>query len=199
MALDADSRLIISYLVGTREVSCGVEFMKDLAARLAQRVQLTTDGYIAYPEAVYAAFGKEVDFGVLVKEFEKGDPHCFQNVGYGLPDPAKVSTSYAERQNFSMRTRMRHFTRKTNGYSKSLTHHASMVDLYFLHYNFCMVLKHLGGTLAQLAGLAPEPWGMEWIVELVEEFDPPAGPRGPYKKRKKKVQEATQVEFKLAA
>ncbi len=194
-ALDADSKLIVSYLVGGRDSSYAKEFMDDVADRLANRVQLTTDGHGAYLEAVEGAFGADVDYAQLVKlygaapESAKGRYSPAECIGArkekktGNPDKAHVSTSYVERQNLSMRMGMRRFTRLTNGFSKKLDNHFHMIALYFLHYNFCRIHKTLKMSPAMAAGVTDTLRDVEWIVSLIDARAPKPGPRGPYKKR----------------
>lgn len=194
-ALDADSKLIVSYLVGGRDSSYAKEFMDDVADRLANRVQLTTDGHNAYLEAVEGAFGADVDYAQLVKlygtapESAKGRYSPAECIGArkekkaGNPDKAHISTSYVERQNLSMRMGMRRFTRLTNGFSKKLDNHFHMLALYFLHYNFCRIHKTLKMSPAMAAGVTDTLRDVEWIVSLVDARAPKPGPRGRYKKR----------------
>ena len=191
-AIDADSKLIISYLVGGRDGGYAAEFMADVAQRLANRVQLTTDGHKAYPDAIEDTFGSEVDYAQLVKIYgpsleREGRYSPASCIGAKLmpvtgdPDPAHISTSYVERQNLTMRMGMRRFTRLTNGFSKRIQNHIHMVSLYTLHYNFCRVHKTLRVTPAMEAGLDTTLYGMDWIVGLIDERAPKPGPRGPYK------------------
>lgn len=196
-ALDADSKLIVSYLVGGRDAEYAIEFMDDVAKRLANRVQLTTDGHKAYLEAVEGAFGGDIDFAQLVKvygaapESMKGRQpiRMHRRVSRrveGNPPPAKedVSTSYVERQNLTMRMHMRRFTRLTNGFSKKVENHAHAVALHMTYYNFVRQHKSLDGlTPAMAAGMSDRFWEMSDIVALVEAAEPKPGKRGPYKKR----------------
>lgn len=183
-AIDADTKLIISYLVGGRDSGYAAEFMGDVADRLANRVQMTTDGHRPYLEAVEDAFGSEIDYAMLVKIYGPAD-ECIgtstANIA-GRPDPAHISTSYAERQNLTMRMCMRRFTRLTNAFSKRLENHIHMLSLYFLHYNFCRIHKSLRVTPAMAAGIDTELRDMEWIAELIEAREPKPGRRGKYKK-----------------
>lgn len=194
-AIDADSKLIVSYLVGGRDGGYAYDFMQDVAERLANRVQLTTDGHKAYLEAVEGAFGIDVDYAMLVKlygtapESAKGRYSPAECIGarkepmVGRPDERHISTSYVERQNLTMRMSMRRFTRLTNGFSKKLENHIHMLSLYFVHYNFCRVHKTLRMSPAMAAGIDPVLHDMEWIVGLIDAIAPKPGPRGPYKKR----------------
>lgn len=196
-ALDADSKLIVSYLVGGRDSGYALEFMDDVKARLANRVQLTTDGHKAYLEAVEEAFGADVDYAQLVKLYGaspdavKGRYSPAQCTGIkknrieGEPDIKHVSTSYVERQNLTMRMSMRRFTRLTNGFSKKIDNHIHMLSLYFVHYNFCRIHKTLKVTPAMEAGLTKELHSMEFIVDLMDARAPKPKKRGPYKKRQK--------------
>lgn len=193
-ALDADSKLIISYLVGGRDSGYALEFLDDVAKRLANRVQLTTDGHKAYLEAVGEAFAYDVDFAQLVKIY--GDVptedakrySSSQCVGakkrriMGHPDPAHVSTSYVERQNLTMRMSMRRFTRLTNAFSKKIDNHIHMLSLYFVHYNFCRIHKTLRITPAMKAGLTDTAHDIGFIVDMIDAKQKPKK-RGPYKKK----------------
>ena len=179
-ALDADSKMIVSWAIGPRETSTALYVMDDLRSRLADRVQLTSDGLNAYVAAVEAVFGPEIDFAQLVKLYGKGGgesdrryspAECIgtrRRVRMGNPDPAKISTSYVERSNLSMRMGNRRLTRLTNAFSKRLLHHAAMLSLYFLHYNFCRVHKSLRVTPAMEAGLDTTVRSLEWIVGLID-------------------------------
>ncbi len=178
-AIDADTKLIISYLVGGRSAEYGYEFMMDVADRLANRVQLTSDGHSAYLWAVKDTFGKEIDYAQLIKIYgpdRAGKPGRYSPpvcIGAdvkkisGNPDPAHVSTSYSERQNLTMRMAMRRFTRLTNGFSKKLENHAHSVALHFMHYNFCRVHQTLRVTPAMEAGLADHVWTLEELINLL--------------------------------
>ncbi len=145
--IDADTKLVPSWLVGMRNVECASEFIKDLKGRLANRVQITTDGHRMYLEAVEHAFGSEIDYAQLVKlygqdlEGEKrySPAKCIgaeKHIVQGDPDAKDISTSYVERQNLTMRMGMRRFTRLTNAFSKKLENHEYALALYFMHYNF---------------------------------------------------------------
>jgi IS1 family transposase len=178
-ALDADSKLILSFRLGDRTLSTAYDFMHDLAARLSNRVQLTTDGHRVYLEAVESAFNEDVDFAMLSKIY-RSNPEgqtryspaqcigCETKVIAGTPDPKHVSTSYVERQNLTMRMSMRRFTRLTNGFSKKLENHAAMVSPYFMYYNFCRVHQTLRVTPAMEAGIADHVWSIEEIVSLMQ-------------------------------
>ena len=168
-AIDADTKLIISYMLGDRGATTAQAFMKDVAERVTNRFQLTTDGHRVYADAVEDAFGSEIDYAMLVKIYGASNDSpesryspatcigCRTGVLAGSPDSKHISTSFVERQNLSMRMGMRRFTRLTNGFSKKLENHGHAVALYFMHYNFCRVHKTLrvtpGGspTLSQRA------------------------------------------------
>ena len=194
-ALDADSKLIVSYLVGGRDAGHANEFMQDVASRLANRVQLTTDGLKAYLDAVGGAFGANVDYAQLVKiygavpENAKGRYSPAECTGIrkqrieGNPDKAHVSTSYVERQNLTMRMHMRRFTRLTNGFSKKVDNHAHMVGLYTTWYNFVRIHKTLRVAPAMAAGVSDRLWSMEDVVALVDAEAAPTKKRVPYKAR----------------
>jgi IS1 family transposase len=181
-ALDADSKLIVSWLVGDRDAGYASEFMNDVASRLATRVQLTTDGLKAYLMAVEDAFGSEIDFAQLVKlygeapEAEKrySPPICtgtHKTRIEGHPDPRHVSTSYVERQNLGMRMAMRRFTRLTNAHSKKLENHCHALALYFTFYNFVRVHTTLRVSPAMAAGIETRLWEMADIVRLIDDYE----------------------------
>jgi len=193
-AIEADTKLLISHFVGGRDGECAMWFMDDLASRLANRVQLTSDGHKAYLEAVEGAFGCDVDYAILnkiygtVPEAAKGRYSPAVCLGAkkerieGKPDPAHVSTSYVERQNLTMRMSMRRFTRLTNAFSKKFENHAHMVAIYSVFYNFLRIHKTLRVTPAMAAGLSETVMDWAQIVEVMD-ADQPAKKRGPYKKR----------------
>lgn len=194
-ALDADSKLIVSWLVGGRDGEYAMAFMDDLRSRLANRVQLTTDGHKAYLEAVEGAFGGDIDYAMLVKlygaapESFKGRYSPAECIGArkdrieGTPDKEHVSTSYVERQNLTMRMHMRRFTRLTNAFSKKFENHAHMVALYTVWYNFVKMHKTLRMTPAMAAGVTDRLWSMEDVAAIIESAAPKAGKRGPYRER----------------
>ena len=193
-ALDGDSKLIVSWLVGGRDSEYAIAFMDDLRGRLANRVQLTTDGHKAYLEAVEGAFGGDVDYAMLVKLYGEA-PDAEKRYSpatcigtrkrriEGNPDPNAVSTSYVERQNLTMRMQMHRFTRLTNAFSKKFENHMHMVALYTLWYNFIRIHKTLRVTPAMAAGLSETVWDMDDLVRIMDERAPKPGPRGPYRKR----------------
>lgn len=178
-AIDADTKLCVTYLIGQRDKGCAVEFMQDCRDRITNRPQITTDAHKPYMQAIEAAFGAEVDYAQLHKVF--GAPSdedqrryspatcigCDMKTVMGNPDPEHVSTSFVERQNLTMRMSMRRFTRLTNGFSKKLDNHGHAVALYFMHYNFCRVHKTLRVTPAMEAGIADHVWTLEELVSLL--------------------------------
>ena len=179
-ALDADSKLIVSWMLGGRNSMTALDLMDDIRNRLANRVQLTTDGHRTYLEAVEAAFGPEIDYAMLIKLYGKGGgesetryspAECIgtrKTIIQGSPDPAKISTSYVERHNLTMRMGVRRFTRLTNAFSKRIERHADHLALFFLHYNFCRMHKTLRCTPAMEAGLDTTVRSLEWIVGLID-------------------------------
>lgn len=198
-AIEAESKMILAYEVGDRSGETAIEFMDDLRARLANRVQLTTDGHKAYLEAVEGAFGGDVDYAQLIKLYgdapnagkgahRKYSPaECTgarKEVVQGSPDKALVSTSYVERQNLTMRMGMRRFTRLTNAFSKKIENHIHMLSLYFVHYNFVRIHKTLKMTPAMAAGVSTTLHDMEWIVGLIDARAPAPKKRGSYKTKK---------------
>ena len=193
-AIDADTKLIVSYFVGDRSGESAMVLMDDLQARLANRVQLTTDGHKAYLEAVEGAFGSDVDFAQLVKLYgptitAPGRYSPAECTGIkkirreGNPDIAHVSTSYVERQNLTMRMSMRRFTRLTNGFSKKFDNHVHALALYFAFYNFCRIHKTLRMPPAMAAGITDTLWSLEDIVAKIDAMATAPKPRGPYRKR----------------
>ena len=195
-ALDADSKLIVSWLVGGRDAGTATEFTQDLASRLANRVQLTSDGNRLYLSAVEDAFGADIDYAMLVKYYgdaPQGQRRYSPAVCTGAtrmrvtgdPDESHISTSYVERQNLTMRMSMRRYTRLTNAFSKKVENHAHALALYYVWYNFCRVHKTLRVTPAMEAGITNTVHDMEWIVGLIDARVPQPGPRGPYRKRKR--------------
>ena len=194
VAIDADSKLVVSYFVGGRDGECAMWFIDDLRARLANRVQLTSDGHKAYLEAVEGAFGADVDYAQLVKIYgaspdsAKGRYSPAECTGAkkvpieGKPDMAHVSTSYVERQNLTMRMHMRRFTRLTNAFSKKVENHAYAVALHYMYYNFVRLHGKVLVSPAMAAGVTNRLWEIGDIVALVEAADAPAKKRGSYKK-----------------
>ena len=181
-AIDADSKLCVTWLVGSREIETGRAFIEDLASRLANRIQLTTDGHQVYPKTILRSFGNDVDYSMLVKtyaseraargESPKYSPAvctgCKKTVMSGDPDPDHISTSFVERQNLTMRMSMRRFTRLTNAFSKKLANLMHAVALHFMHYNFCRVHQTLRVTPAMAAGLSDHVWDIEELVGLLD-------------------------------
>ena len=193
-AIDADTKLMVSYFVGDRSGQSAMVLMDDLKARLSNRVQLTTDGHKAYLEAVEGAFGGEVDYAQLVKMY---GPTITQAGRYspaecsgikkisreGNPDIKHVSTSYVERQNLTMRMSMRRFTRLTNAFSKKLDNHIHALALYFVFYNFTRIQKTLRMSPAMAAGITDRLWSLDDVIAKIDELAPAPKARGPYKKR----------------
>lgn len=178
-AIDADSKLIVSWLVGDRSANAANAFMKDVAERLSNRVQLTTDGHKPYLQAVDNAFGNDIDYAMLQKLY--GHPEgnekryspatCIGTEVYpikGCPDEKHISTSYVERQNLTMRMHMRRFTRLTNAFSKKIENHAYAIALHFVYYNFVKIHKSLRVPPAMEAGLIKRLMTIEDIVRLTD-------------------------------
>ena len=194
-ALDADSKLIVSYFVGGRDGDCAAWFIDNLATRLANRIQLTLDGHKAYLDAVEGAFGADVDYAMLNKiygaspEAAKGRYSPAECIGVkeerieGKPDPAHISTSYVERSNLTQRMHNRRFTRLTNGFSKKFENHAYSVALFAMYYNFVKTHSTLRMPPAMAAGVSKSPWEVADIVALVEAAEAKPAKRGSYKKR----------------
>jgi IS1 family transposase len=181
-AIDADTKLVPAWFVGLRNVDCAYEFANDLKGRLANRVQLTTDGHAMYLEAIEHAFGSDVDYGMLVKLYGQepegskrySPAKCIsaqRHTVQGKPDSEAISTSYVERQNLTMRMSLRRFTRLTNGFSKKVSNHVLALSIYFMFYNFARPHKSLSNPYpespAMAAGLTNHIWTIEEIVKLV--------------------------------
>ena len=191
VAIDADTKLVPSFMTGNRDLRTARIFIDDLKSRLANRVQLTTDGLKVYLDAVEGAFGSEVDYAMLVKLYESNQEEtryspaecvsCERKAIMGNPDHNHISTSYVERQNLSLRMGLRRFTRLTNAFSKKVENHAYAVALYYMYYNFCRVHKSLRVTPAMEAGISDHIWEISEIAALLPE--PQAKKRGSYKKR----------------
>jgi IS1 family transposase len=193
-AIDADSKLIISWLVGGRDAEYANEFMDDLAARLTERVQLTSDGHAVYLDAVEGAFGNKIDYAQLVKIYgiapdadkRYSPPECTgakRKPQIGNPDWDKISTSFVERSNLTMRMHMRRYTRLTNAFSKRFVAHVHMTALYIVWYNWVRIHKSLRVTPAMAAGLTDKLMGFEDIVAMIDAREGPPKKRGSYKKR----------------
>jgi IS1 family transposase len=180
VAMDAESKLVASWMIGTRGAGTAYEFIHDLSFRLAHRVQLTTDGHRVYLDAVESAFGSEIDYAMLVKLYgadrEESEARyspadcigCRAIPVSGRPNPKHISTSYVERQNLTMRMKMRRFTRLTNAFSKKIENHRWAVALHFMHYNFCRVHQTLRVTPAMDAGITDHVWFLEEIIGLMQ-------------------------------
>jgi IS1 family transposase len=194
-AIDAESKLVMSWLVGGRDSGYAIAFMDDLALRLAHRVQLTSDGHKAYLEAVEGAFGADINYATLEKIYKTdptipagrySPPICTgarkQRIE-GNPDRRYVSTSYVERQNLTMRMHMRRFTHLTNGFSKKVENHANAVALHFAYYNLVKVHKTLHMSPAMAAGVTDRLWEMSDLVAVLEATEEVPKKRGPYKMR----------------
>jgi len=177
-ALCADSKLMLCWHLGMRDADSGEFFMRDVASRLSNRVQLTTDGHRVYLKAVLNAFGTDIDYAMLVKHY--GNDYtgarmyspavctgCDKKAKIGNPDSKKISTSYVERANLTMRMSMRRFTRLTNAFSKKLENHAAAVALHFMYYNFARVHQSLKTTPAVAAGVTDKVWSVEDICGLL--------------------------------
>jgi IS1 family transposase len=178
VAIDADTKLIPCWTIGARDAAAARQFIDDLASRLANRVQLTTDGHKAYLNAVKNAFGNDIDYAMLVKLYgdsADGDKRyspavcigCEQKPVKGNPDPKHISTSYVERQNLTMRMSMRRFTRLTNAFSRKVENHAASLAIHYFHYNFVRIHQSLRVTPAMAAGVTDRLWSIEGVVALL--------------------------------
>jgi IS1 family transposase len=178
VAIDADSKLAVSWMIGDRGAATAFAFMDDLASRLAHKIQLTTDGHRVYLQAVENAFGSEIDYSMLVKMYgaDRGQEAtyspaecigCREVKVIGNPDPKHISTSFVERQNLTMRMSMRRFTGLTNAFSKKVENHAQSVALHFMHYNFVRIHQALRITPAMAAGVEKRVWEVKDLVALL--------------------------------
>jgi IS1 family transposase len=189
-AIDADTKLMPSFLVGSRDAGCATEFMQDLARRLTSRVQLTTDGHKMYLAAVEDAFSGEIDYAMLQKTYASSQEEhryspavctgCERRVITGNPEEAHVSTSYVERANLTIRMSLRRFTRLTNAFSKKLANHTAALGLFHAHYNFCRLHRSLRVTPAMAAGVSKRVWEISDLVALLPTAT--GQKRGPYRK-----------------
>ena len=180
-AICADTKIIPSWRIGNRDAWTAKEFMQDLAGRLANRVQLTSDGFTKYRDAVELAFGADVDYAMLVKVYGEtvagqtrySPADCVgtkKNRIIGNPDMCCVSTSFVERSNLTMRMSMRRFTRLTNGFSKKIENHVAAVSLHMMHYNFCRIHKSLRVTPAMAANVSRKVWSLEDVVQMSDNY-----------------------------
>jgi IS1 family transposase len=178
VAMDADTKLAVSWMLGRRDAGTAFVFVQDLAGRLSNRVQLTTDGHRAYLSAIEDNFGADIDYAMLVKLYGNDSSNdtkyspaecigCREVVVTGRPDPRHISTSYVERQNLTMRMSMRRFTRLTNGFSKKVENHAHAVAIHYMHYNFCRVHQTLRVTPAMEAGISDHVWTIEEMLNIL--------------------------------
>ena len=178
-AVDADSKLIVSYLAGLRDGGYATEFVRDIASRLTNRIQLTSDGHRAYLDAVEDAFGGDIDYAQLIKIYGATAPGEARyspaactgiklNPITGNPEEKHISTSFVERQNLTMRMAMRRFTRLTNGFSKKIENMMHAVALNFMHYNFCRIHQTIRVTPAMEAGLTDHVWEIKELLELLK-------------------------------
>jgi IS1 family transposase len=197
VAIDADTKLVPSFVIGPRDLNTATEFMSDLAKRLRHRVQLTTDGNHPYLQSVRGAFGGEIDYAQLIKyygnDLSPRSPERRYSPGVcigqelrpilGDPDGAHISTSYVERQNLTMRMSMRRFTRLTNAFSKKVENLAAAVSLHFAYYNFCRVHTSLNKqTPAMAAGITDHVWSLSELIGLLEQAEAVPTKRGSYAK-----------------
>ncbi len=195
-AIDADTKLVPCWHVGGRGMEDATGFIDDLADRLANRVQLTTDGHKPYLEAIEGVFGNDIDYARLIKIYGtsgKSSPETRYSpskfveskriVVTGEPDQGSINTSFVERQNLTMRMSMRRFTCLTNGFSKKVENHMHAISLHFMYYNFCRIHNTLKVTPAMEAGITATVYNLEFIVNLIDEKAPHPKRRGPYKKK----------------
>jgi len=183
-AIDADTKLIASWMVGDRTSATGRMFVCDLSRRLSNRVQITTDGHKAYLDGMEEAFGGEVDYAMLEKVYQEESSQkgprryspgrfvrSYKTGCSGKPDKAHISTSFVERQNLNIRMGLRRFTRLTNAFSKKVENHIHALAIYFMHYNFARIHQTLRVSPAMAAGVTDKLWSMEDIVRMVEDHE----------------------------
>lgn len=169
IAFCPDTKLVPTWRIGDRTAETAIDFLADVESRLADRVQLTTDGYSAYLEAVAAAFGDEVDYAMLSKVSSREELAIKKEVISGDPDENHISTTLIERQNLTLRMSSRRYTRKTNAFSKKMENHALAVALHFLHYNFIRIHSTLRVTPAMAASVTDRLYDLDWILDMVDE------------------------------
>jgi IS1 family transposase len=180
LAIDVDTKLVPCWVLGPRDTATGRDFIGDLAERLANRLQLNTDGLKVYLNAITEVIQGDIDYAILHKIYGRDMPDasryspaqcvgCEKKTAIGRPDPEHISTSYAERQNLTMRMHMRRFTRLTNSFSKKVENHMAAVALHFMYYNFAKVHQTLKTTPAVAAGIANHVWSVDDIVALLGE------------------------------
>jgi IS1 family transposase len=180
-AIDADTKLVPSWRIGSRDADSAQDFISDLAGRMANRIQLTSDGHKAYIEVVEQSFGNDVDYAMLVKiygETSEGQKRyspaecsgTIKRTMAGNPDHKHTSTSFVERQNLTMRMSMRRFTRLTNAFSKKVENHSHAIALHFMHYNFCRIHKSLKLTPAMASGVTQTLWSLEDVVKMADNY-----------------------------
>ena len=198
IALDPDSKLVISWRVAPLDYRSAVDFMGDLKSRLACRIQLTTDGRLNYLSAAREVFGEDIDYAQQVKRYGSGgdEPEgerrysparvirCDRYPVIGDPDPRYITTAHVERLNGTLRESNRRLSRLMHGFSKKRPNFVYHMGLYFLHYNFCRLHSTIKVTPAMEAGLTDTVKDVDWILDLIEENTPPPGPRGPYRPRR---------------
>jgi len=183
-AIDAETKLIPTWYIGRRDGEAALSFVTDLASRLNNRVQITSDGHKAYLNAVEEAFGTDADYAMLVKIYgESGEATPERKYSpaectgarlmaiSGNPDPAHISTSYAERANLTMRMHMRRFTRLTNAFSKKIENHMHAVALNFMYYNFVRIHSTVRMTPAMAAGVTTKLWELADIVRVIDDWE----------------------------
>ena len=198
VSICAETKLVPCWHIGSRNAGAAMSFMTDLADRLSNRIQLTTDGHKPYLKAVENAFEGDIDYAQLIKIYNAPKPvnaerryspatctDIKKNAITGDPDMELVSTSYIERQNLTMRMGMRRFTRLTNAFSKKIENHMHAISLHYMHYNFCRKHQTLKTSPAVAAGIMDEVKDTKWIVEIADSMAPAPKKRGPYKKRAK--------------
>lgn len=184
-SLCPDTKLAPTWLVGVRDTETATDFIKDLASRMSDKIQLTSDGFKIYENAVNGTFGANVDYAMLVKQYD-GKQHYIgseKRIIIGSPKKEYISTSLVERQNLTMRMSMRRFIRETSGFSKKVENHCAMVNIYFMYYNFARIHSTLKITPAMEAGISKHIWNIEEIVDLAYKNEV-AKPRGAYKNTK---------------
>ncbi len=188
VAICADTKLVPSWWVGSRDAECARALLTDLSGRLANRIQLTSDGWRAYKDAVNDAFLDQIDYAQLVKIYGESveaqkrysPPMCIgaeRRAIEGNPDPKHISTSYVERQNLTLRMQNRRFTRLTNAFSKKAANHVHAMSLHFMFYNFCRIHKTLRVTPAMAAGVTEKLWSVSDMVDVIDAWENPPEPQ----------------------
>ncbi len=169
-AICADTKLVPTWRIGSRDAQTAKEFIADLAPRMRGRVQLTSDGFSKYKDAVEESFGADIDYSMLIKQYDENQRYigALKSAQIGQPDNSKITTAHVERQNLTMRMSIKRFARKTNAFSKKIENHCHAISLHFMYYNFCRIHKSLRISPAMAAGVTDRLWSIEDVVSMTD-------------------------------